>query len=104
MGLTGIGGHRARDDRRRIAEYSLSVLLGSEDVAASSHLDRGVGALLCGFIGRRSIRWWRHATVTMWVGLLELILAVGIAFVYVTQVSEASVVDLFEMKKTAGSR
>ncbi len=63
-----------------------------------------LGALLCGFIGRRSIRWWRHATVTMWVGLLELILAVGIAFVYVTQVPEASVVDLFEMKRAAGSR
>ena len=61
-----------------------------------------LGALLCGFIGRRSIRWWRHATVTMWVGLLELILAVGIAFMYVTQVPEASVVDLFRNEENRG--
>ena len=63
-----------------------------------------ISALLCGFIGRRSIRWWRHATVTMWVGLAEIVLALALAFAYVTQVPESTIADLFEIKRAAGSR
>ncbi len=61
-------------------------------------------ALLCGFIGRRSVRWWRHATIAMGIGLIEIVLAFGLAFVYLTQVPDASLVDLFETKRAAGSR
>ena len=58
-----------------------------------------LGALLFGFFGRRSIRWWRHATIVMWIALAEIILAVLLAFVYVGQVPEARIMDLFDNKK-----
>ena len=61
------------------------------------------GAFFFGFIGRRSIRWWRHATAAMWVSLAEIILATLLAFVYVVQVPEARIMDLFESKKTTAS-
>ena len=57
------------------------------------------GAFFFGFLGRRSIRWWRHATVVMGVALAEIILAVLLAFAYVAQVPEARIMDLFDNKK-----
>jgi hypothetical protein len=62
-----------------------------------------LGALLFGFIGRRSIRWWRHATVAMCVSLVEIIVAGSLAFVYVVQVPEARIMDLFDNKKIVAS-
>lgn len=59
------------------------------------------GGFLFGFIGRRSIRWWRHATIVMWVALAEIVVALLLAFVYVVQVPEVRIMDLFEIKKTA---
>jgi hypothetical protein len=56
------------------------------------------GALIFGFIGRRSIRWWRHATITMWE-LAEIILAALLAIGYVVQVPEARIMDVFDNKK-----
>jgi hypothetical protein len=57
------------------------------------------GGFFFGFLGRRSIRWWRHATIVMWIALAEIILAVLLAFVYVGQVPEARIMDLFDNKK-----
>ena len=62
-----------------------------------------LGALLFGFFGRRSIRWWRHATVAMCVSLVEIIVAGSLAFVYVVQVPEARIMDLFDNKKIVAS-
>jgi hypothetical protein len=62
------------------------------------------GGVLFGFIGRRSIRWWRHATIVIWVALVEIVVAVLLAFVYVAQVPEARIMDLFEIKKTTISQ
>jgi TIR domain len=78
--------------------------LDSEMLRLQAIWTAALGALLCGFIGRRSIRWWRQATVAMWIGLVEVILAFALAFMYVTQVPEAALVDLFETKRSAGSR
>jgi hypothetical protein len=61
------------------------------------------GGFFFGFLGRRSIRWWRHATITMWIALAEIILAVLLAFAYVVQVPEARIMDLFESKKVTSS-
>jgi hypothetical protein len=61
------------------------------------------GGFFFGFLGRRSIRWWRHATITMWIALAEIILAVLLAFAYVVQVPEARIMDLFESKKVTAS-
>lgn len=61
------------------------------------------GGFFFGFLGRRSIRWWRHATIVMWVALAEIILAVLLAFVYVGQVPEARIMDLFDNKKIVAS-
>src|ERR1044071_9598055 len=58
-----------------------------------------LGGVFFGFMGRRSLRWWRHATIVMWVSLAEIIVAMGLAFVYVAQVPEARIGDLFESKK-----
>ena len=58
-----------------------------------------VGGVFFGFMGRRSLRWWRHATIVMWVSLAEIIVAVGLAFAYVVHVPEARIGDLFESKK-----
>jgi hypothetical protein len=57
------------------------------------------GALIFGFIGRRSIRWWRHATIAMWVSLAEIILAGLLAIGYVVQVPDARLMDVFDNKK-----
>ena len=62
-----------------------------------------LAALLFGFLGRRSIRWWRQATIVMWVSLAEIILAVALAAVYVVQVPEARIMDLFDNKKILAS-
>ena len=78
--------------------------LDSEMLRLQAVSTAALSALLCGFIGRRSVRWWRHATIAMWIGLIEIVLAFGLAFVYVTQVPEASLVDLFETKRAVGSR
>ena len=61
------------------------------------------GGFFFGFIGRRSIRWWRHATITMWIALAEIFLAVLLAFAYVIQVPEARIMDLFDSKKLSTS-
>ena len=61
-------------------------------------------AVICGFVARRSIRWWRHATVTTWLGLVEIALAVGISVAYLTQVPEAKLLDLFESKASSAAR
>jgi len=58
-----------------------------------------LGGVLFGFMGRRSLRWWRHATIVMWISLAEIIVAFGLAFVYVAQVPQARIADLFESKK-----
>ena len=58
-----------------------------------------LGGVLFGFMGRRSLRWWRHATIVMWVSVAEIIVALGLACAYVTQVPEARIGDLFESKK-----
>jgi hypothetical protein len=78
--------------------------LDSEMLRLQAIWTAALGALLCGFIGRRSIRWWRQATIAMWIGLVEVIVAFALAFVYVTQVPEASLVDLFEAKRAASPR
>jgi len=61
------------------------------------------GALFFGFMARRSIRWWRHATIVMWVSLAEIILAVALAAIYVVQLPEARIMDLFDSKKIVAS-
>lgn len=61
------------------------------------------GAFFFGCLGRRSIRWWRHATIVIWVALAEIILAVLLAFAYVVQVPEARIMDLFDNKKITAS-
>jgi TIR domain-containing protein len=58
-----------------------------------------LGGVLFGFMGRRSLRWWRHSTVAMWFSVAEIIIAAGLAFAYVVQVPEARIGDLFESKK-----
>jgi TIR domain len=62
------------------------------------------GALIFAFIGRRSIRWWRHATWLVWISLAEIILATLLAAIYVVEVPEARIMDLFDNKKIAVSR
>ena len=66
-----------------------------------------LGALsgaFAGFLARRSVRWWRHATWVMWFSLAEMIVMGLLAFIYVIQVPDASVMELFEMKKSAVAR
>ena len=62
-----------------------------------------LGSLFFGFMGRRSVRWWRHATIAMWVSLAEIVFAAGLAFIYVVQVPEARITDLFESTKITAS-
>src|SRR6516162_4514076 len=62
------------------------------------------GALIFAFFGRRSIRWWHHATTILWTSLAEIILAVALAVIYVVEVPEARIMDLFDNKKIAVSR
>jgi hypothetical protein len=61
------------------------------------------GALIFAFIARRSIRWWRHATVILCISLAEIILAAAVAAMYVVEVPEARIMDLFDNKKIAVS-
>jgi len=62
------------------------------------------GALIFAFFGRRSIRWWRHATMILWISLAEIVLAAVLAGLYVLEVPEARIMDLFDNKKIAVSR
>jgi len=62
------------------------------------------GALIFAFFGRRSIRWWRHATILLWISLAEIVLAAVLAAVYVIEVPEARIMDLFDNKKIAVPR
>ena len=61
------------------------------------------GAFFFGFLGRRSIRWWRHANIVIWVALTEIILAGLLAIGYVVQVPEARIMDVFDNKKIVAS-
>ncbi|MEA2657654.1 MAG: hypothetical protein QOF64_232 [Candidatus Binatota bacterium] len=61
------------------------------------------GAFFFGFLGRRSIRWWRHANIVIWVALAEIILAGLLAIGYVVQVPEARIMDVFDNKKIVAS-
>ena len=78
-------------------------LLDPEVLRLQSIWTAAFGALVFGFIGRRSIRWWRHATITMWVSLAEIILAGLLAIGYVVQVPEARIMDVFDSKKIVAS-
>lgn len=60
-------------------------------------------SVIFGFMGRRSIRWWRHATMTIWVSGAEIVLAILLAFLYITHFPETRVMDLFDSKKIAVS-
>jgi hypothetical protein len=62
------------------------------------------GALIFAFFGRRSIRWWRHATIVLWISLAEITLAAALAAFYVIEVPDARIMDLFDNKKIAVSR
>jgi TIR domain-containing protein len=57
------------------------------------------GAVVFAFIGRRSIRWWRQATIILWISLIEILLAVALTAIYVVEVPEARIMDLFDNKK-----
>ena len=62
------------------------------------------GALIFAFIGRRSIRWWRHATTILWISLAEIVLAGALAAVYVVEVPEARIMDVFDNKNSSVTR
>jgi hypothetical protein len=79
-------------------------LLDSEMLRLQAIWTAALMAVICGIVARRSIRWWRHATVTMWLGLAEIALAIGISVAYLTQVPEAKLLDLFESKASSGPR
>jgi hypothetical protein len=79
-------------------------VLDPEMLRIQAVLTAGFCAFFFGFIGRRSIRWWKHATLTMWVGLAEIVLAIALGFTYVGEVPDAALVDLFETKRAAGGR
>jgi len=76
-----------------------SSLMDPEMLRLQAAWTAAVGGVFFGFMGRRSLRWWRHATIVMWVSLAEIIVAVGLAFAYVVHVPEARIGDLFESKK-----
>lgn len=78
-------------------------LLDPEVLRLQSIWTAAFGALVFGFIGRRSIRWWRHATITMWVSLAEIILAGLLAIGYVVQIPDAGIMDVFDNKKIVAS-
>ncbi len=62
-----------------------------------------LASVVFGFMGRRSIRWWRHATITIWVSGAEIVLAALLAFLYISHFPETRVMDLFDSKKIAVS-
>ncbi len=74
-------------------------LLDPEMLRLQAAWTAAFGGVLFGFLGRRSLRWWRHSTVVMWVAVAEIVIAIGLAFVYVVKVPDARVSDLFESKK-----
>ena len=76
-----------------------SSLMDPEMLRLQAAWTAALGGVLFGFMGRRSLRWWRHATIAMWVSVAEIIVAMGLAFAYVAQVPEARIGDLFESKK-----
>ena len=88
---------------------------GFENLLSSSIIDpettrlqaiwtAAVGALFFAFFGRRSIRWWRHATWIVWISLAEIILATALAAVYIVKTPEARIMDVFDNKKITVSR
>ena len=74
-------------------------LLDPEVLRLQSTWTAAFGALVFGFIGRRSIRWWRHATIVIWISLAEIVLAALLAIGYVVQVPEARIMDVFDSKR-----
>lgn len=58
-----------------------------------------LGGAFFGFLGRRSLRWWRHSTILMWIAVAEIVIAMALACAYVVKVPEARITDLFESKK-----
>jgi hypothetical protein len=76
-----------------------SSLMDPEMLRLQAAWTAALGGVLFGFMGRRSLRWWRHATIVMWVSVAEIIVALGLACAYVAQVPEARIGDLFESKK-----
>jgi len=66
-----------------------------------------VGALsgaFTAFLGRRSVRWWRYATLALCISLAELAAIGLLALVYVSQVPNAAIMDLFERKTVVRSQ
>ncbi len=79
-------------------------ILDTETTRLQAVFTGAFGALLFAFFGRRSIRWWRHATMIVWIALAEMILAAVLAAVYVSEVPAARIMDLFDTKKITASR
>lgn len=76
-----------------------SSLMDPEMLRLQAAWTAALGGILFGFMGRRSLRWWRHSTLAMWFSVAEIVVAVGLACGYVVQVPEARIADLFESKK-----
>lgn len=61
------------------------------------------GSAIFGFFGRRSVRWWRHATISIWVSGAAIIMTILLAVMYTSQFPETRIMDLFDNKKIAVS-
>jgi hypothetical protein len=101
-----------------LAELTAAVLTlsrrGAQSLATSSLLDvellkleatfmGAISGLLTGFLSRRSIRWWRHANAALCLSAAELLAIVLLAIIYVSQVPDGAVTDLFARKAAHGS-
>lgn len=73
-------------------------LMDAEMLRLQAAWAAALSGVLAGFFGRRSIRWWRHSTISMWISLAEIIVASLLAFVYVVQVPNATITELFQSK------
>jgi TIR domain len=87
---------------------------GAESLASASVSDAellkldatlmgAMSGLLTAFLGRRSIRWWRYANVTLFMSAAEILAIALLAIIYVSQVPNGAVMDLFAQKANVRS-
>jgi hypothetical protein len=54
--------------------------------------------IFLGVFGRRSVKWWRYATISIWISLGVMLLSALLVVFYLIEVPGSSVMDLFDSK------
>jgi len=81
-----------------IQNLASASLLGTDLTRLEAVWSGASAGIVCGVFGRRSIRWWRYATISIWISLGVMVLSALLVLFYLIETPGSSVMDLIDSK------